>query len=195
MRSRDTLTFAAATLLALTLAPAAPAQQPASAPPQTTRDKTKPPAKKVWTDDDLAAVRKPWDEYADQEARAEQAAAATKAPEKTPLKKEKPVVRDAYLPPKTVEEAESRLTLKQREINYQLESMDRVRKESANETNEQVREAMKQKLEGMKTDLNESQAHLKLLQADLQDLRSKSQPPQAPAADAASQSPSSQPPL
>ena len=164
--------------LALSSQMPATAQQAPSAPQQKDGGRAggKPLVKKVWTDDDLQALRKPWDEYADQKAQTEQAAASTSnPPQKTPpTKKEKPAVRDAYLPPKTVEEAEGRLSAKQREVNYQLESLERVKQEYADEPNEQAREGLKKKLEQMNTDLKEAQAHLKLLEASLEQLKPKS---------------------
>ncbi len=171
---------ALAALLALIVVPVVSAQQsqPPSPPPQQ-QSKPKTPAKKakVWTDDDLQVLRKPWDDYTDQKAQTEQAADATaNPPEKAlPAKKEKPATRDEYIPPKTAEEAESRIAAKQREINYQFEAIAGIQQEYDNEPNEQIREGLKKKLDQMNTDLKEAQTHLKLLEGNQQDLKSKPQ--------------------
>jgi len=192
MQPRGRLAFAASALLALALAPAVSAQQ-TSPPPQ--QKKSKQPAKRVWTDDDLQALHKPWDDYADQKAQAEQAASpATPPEEKTaPEKKEKPMTRDEYIPPKTAEEAQSRAEAKQREINYQLEAMERKQQEYESEPNEQARQGLKKKLDQMNTDLKEAQTHLKLLETKSKEPKSKSPSQAAPAADAANQPPASPP--
>jgi hypothetical protein len=185
--------FAATALLALALAPAVSAQQPPSSPSQ--QKKAKQPAKRVWTDDDLQALHKPWDDYADQKAQAEQASSsATPTEEKTaPAKKEKPVTRDEYIPPKTADEAQSRAEAKQREINYQLEAMERKQQEYESEPNEQVRQGLKKKLDQMNTDLKEAQTHLKLIETKLKEMKSKSPSQAAPEAGAANQPPASPP--
>ncbi len=56
-----------------------------------------------------------------------------------------------------------------------LESLERVKQEYADEPIEQVCDDLKKKLELMNTDLKEAQAHLKLFEASLQQLKPKSQ--------------------
>jgi len=193
MQPRGRFAFATSALLALALAPALSAQQPASPPPQ--QKKSKQPAKRVWTDDDLQTLHKPWDDYADQKAQVEQAASSATPPEEktAPEKKEKLVTRDEYIPPRTAEEAQSRAEAKQREINYQLEAMERKQQEYESEPNEQARQGLKKKLDQMSTDLKEAQTHLKLLETKSKELKSKSPSQAAPAADAANQPPASPP--
>jgi hypothetical protein len=196
MPKRGWCTFAPAILLALTLAPLAIAQQPGSQPPPPQKAKPKAGDKRVWSDDDLQALRKPWDDYADQKAQAEQASTpAADSQEKTaPAKPAKLVTRDEYTAPKTVEEAQTRIAAKQREINYQLEAMQRFQQEIASEPNEQIRQDMQKRLGQMNADLKEAGTHLKLLQDNLKELKAPQQPQQAPLADSGTQPPS-QPPL
>jgi len=157
------------------LVPALNAQQSAPAPQPA---KPKPPAKRVWTDDDLASIRKPWDTYADEKGRADQGAPAQAKPEEKAAapQPQRPVTRDPYIVPKTADEAEERITNKRMEIGYQLEAMDPLRQELKSETNPAVRQNMLKKLESMSVDLQEAETQLKLLQTDLEQLKSPAQP-------------------
>ncbi len=165
--------FLTGTAALLMLAPALNAQQSAPAPQPA---KPKPPAKRVWTDDDLASLRKPWDTYADQKGRADQGAPAPAKPEEKAAvpHPERPVTRDPYIVPKTADEAEERIANKRMEIGYQLEAMDPLRQDLKSETNPAVRQIQLKKLESMSVDLQEAETQLKLLQTDLEQLKSKS---------------------
>jgi len=163
------------------LVPALRAQQSAPAPQPA---KPKPPAKRVWTDDDLASLRKPWDTYADEKGRADQSASAQAKPEEKAAapQPERPVTRDPYIVPKTADEAEERIANKRMEIGYQLEAMDPLRQELKSETNPAVRQIQLKKLGSMSVDLQEAETQLKLLQTDLEQLKSPSSAPTQPAA-------------
>ncbi len=160
------------------LAPALRAQQPAAAPQPA---KPKPAAKRVWTDDDLTSVRKPWDTYADQKGRADQGAPAQAKPQEKAAapQLQRPVTRDPYIVPKTTDEAEERIVNKRMEIGYQHEAMNPLREELKSETNPAVRQIQLKKLESMSADLQEAETQLKLLQTDLEQLKSKSSAPAA----------------
>ncbi len=170
--------FLAGTAALLMLAPALRAQQSAPAPQPA---KPKPPAKRVWTEDNLGQLRKPWDDYADQKGRADQGAPAQAKPEEKAAapQPQRPVTRDPYIVPTSADEAEERIANKRMEIAYQLEAMDPLRQDLKSETNPAVRQIQLKRLESMSADLQESETQLKLLQADLEQLKSKSSAPAA----------------
>ncbi|MBI1750807.1 MAG: hypothetical protein HY234_05880 [Acidobacteria bacterium] len=169
-------------LFVFVLAPAG-AQQPSQL---SQAEKPKPAAKRVWSNDDLESVRKPWDEFADQKRAADEAArVAAQAPAKAapaPVAESKTAGTDAFLP-KTVDEAENRIAEKREEIQFQMESIDRTREEYSKASSDQSREALKKKLGSMTTDLDEAIAELKALDRRLHELKAKTreQPPQPPA--------------
>ena len=182
MAKHSLFSFTGAVLLALLLAPLALGQHPQAQGPPPQQNKTKSPVKKVWTEDDLSGLRKPWDDYADQKSQAAQPPTAASSEEKpAPPKKDKPATRDEYIPPKTLEEAETWIAQKREEIKFQHEAIDRVRQDYANESQEQVRQELQKRLDRMTADLKDAEAELKLLEARRDDLKSKpqSEPPAA----------------
>lgn len=165
----------AATLL--TLLPLVQAQQPSG---ESQKESAKPKAKKVWTGEDLRQLRTPADDYAAQKQAPEQAATAQagNSEKAAPAKKEQPATRDPYIPPKNIQEAESRLAAKREEIRNQQESIRRAREEYLNATHELIRQDMKKRIDRFSADLKEAEAHLRLLEAGLAELKSKPQPQQ-----------------
>jgi hypothetical protein len=183
MAKHSLFSFTGAVLLALLLAQLALGQHPQPQGPPPQQNKPKSPVKKVWTEEDLSGLRKPWDDYADQKPQAAPPPAAASSEEKpVPPKKDKPASRDEYIPPKTLEEAENWIAEKREEIRFQHEAIDRVRQDYANESQEQVRQELQKRLDRMVADLKDAEAELKLLEASRDDLKSKpqSEPKSAP---------------
>jgi hypothetical protein len=139
-------------------------------------------ASRVWTNEDLPAVRKPWDNYLEQKAAEE---AVRTAAEKSEEEKRAKAAKDtrnagsamaADLAPHTVEEAETRIRDKQIEIAYQKELISRTRDEYGKAVEENIRQSIIKKLEMLDTDLDAAYAELKELQAQLDDMNAKGQP-------------------
>jgi len=187
------LSFWIALLLCVSLLPSVQAQQPQQPASRAQKEKSKPQAKKVWTEEDLQVLRTPADEYADQKQTSAQAAESQEntAEKAAPTKKEKehPALRDEFIPPKTVEEAEERLAQKRDEIRYQAELIERTREEYFNESEDAARQVLSKKIEQLTADLKEAEAHLKLLEASLADVKTKAQPQQRPQQDSGNSQP------
>jgi hypothetical protein len=100
-------------------------QQQPPTPPAKEKDKAPKRAKRVWTEDDIASVRKPWDEHADKKAAEAAAAAEAEAAKSAPAAEgaaapaapaEAPA-QPAAGEPKTIEEAQQLIAAKSTEIN------------------------------------------------------------------------------
>jgi hypothetical protein len=186
-------------LLSATLLPSLRGQQssPASSAPPPREEASKPKDKKVWTGDDLRALRTHADEYAEQKVALEQAASAREgtAPGVASPKKEIPLTPDGYFPPKTIEEAQSRIAETQDEIRGQEEVIERTRQQYAKEPNDLIRQDLKKTLDRQTADLNEAQLELSLLRSGLNELiKSKTQQSPRPAqAGSDTQAPASAP--
>ncbi len=178
MRKLFLVSFAA--LAGLAPLPWAEAQQPPASPQ---KEASKPKAKKVWTDEDIRALRTPADDYAGQKQATkqgtEQAAAAQPDPATKPAaaKKEQITTRDPFVPPKTAEEAQTRLAQKREEIRGQQELIQQKREEYFEETNEAIRLDLKKSLDRLTADLREAEVHMRLLESSLERLGSEAQPP------------------
>ncbi len=153
------------------------AQQPSGG---SEKESSKPKPKKVWTGDDLLPLRTPADNYATRKQAAEGTATGQQdSSEKVaPTKTEQPANRDLYIAPKNIQEAQSRLADKREEIRNQQDSIRRAREEYLNETNELIRQDLKKRIDRFTADLKEAEAHLRLLEASLAELKSKPQPQQ-----------------
>ncbi len=178
MRKLFLVSFAA--LVGLAPLPWAEAQPPPASPQ---KEASKPKGKKVWTNEDIRELRTPADDYVGQkqatEQAAEQAAAAqpNAATKPAPAKKEQIAARDPFIPPKTVEEAETRLAQKREEIRGQQELIGQTREKYFEETNEAIRLDLKKALARLTADLREAEVHLRLLESSLERLRSKAPVP------------------
>jgi hypothetical protein len=170
---------------------AAGAQQ---APPPKA-EPAKPKAKKVWSNDDVTALRQPSDVY--QEEKRQQAEEAAKAKEKAAAgaaAAEKPASREDKILPKTLEEAEKRVAGKLYEIEQENEYIERLRSELAEATTDAARAAHQKRLDAAIALLEESNAELKKIDGRLQELRSNPPAPAQPAApaDASASTPAAQ---
>jgi hypothetical protein len=150
--------------------------------PAPTAKGAKSPAKRVWTNEDLPGLRKPWDNYLEQKA-AEEAARA--AAEKAEAEKRAKGSRDARamgsaaeadLAPHSVDEAETRIREKLEEIGYQKELIGRTRDLYAKATEENIRQSLIKKLEMLNNDLDAVYAELKTLESQLEELKRQGPP-------------------
>jgi chromosome segregation ATPase len=163
--------------LASIAAGASPFAQMQVTTPDPTAKEAKLPAKRVWTNDDLPVLRKPWDNYLEQKA-AEQAARA--AAEKAEAEKRAKAAKDARatgsaaeadLAPHSVEEAEARIRQKKEEIGFQKELISRTRDAYGLATEENIRQSLIKKLDMLDTDLDAAYAELKTLESQLEELK------------------------
>ncbi len=191
MKPRNRIGLPIALLLALMGVPTVGGQQRESARHENRKNEPKRPSGKIWTNEDLVLLRRPWDIYLERKVADEEAAkAAEQAARKaarTPPDRKKDAASDLLLP-STPEEAEARITEKREEIRNQVKLIQRKREEYLNEREELTREALKNKIELLTRDLDDAEAELKLLEARLQELKAegRSQPPeQLPQADTA----------
>ncbi len=167
--------FLLVSVLGLALLPTARSQQP---PPTPQGERSK--AKKVWTNEDLAKLRSPADEFAAQKQTDARAALPQRAapPQAAPNPKQRPVTRDAFDPPKTIADAEFLIAAKRVEIGGQQELIRRTREEFFLENREAVRRDLEKTIARLTADLAEAQSHLRLLEASLAELNSKPGPKQ-----------------
>jgi len=153
------------------------------APPPKT-EPAKPKAKRVWTNDDVTALRQPSDVY-EEEKRLKAEEAAAKAKEKPAAGEtatQKPMSREERILPKTLEEAEKRVAGKAYEIGQEQEYIERLRSEFAEATTDAARAAHQKRIDAALALLEESQAELKLIDARLQEFRANPPAPAPPAA-------------
>lgn len=190
MKPQNRALFAVAALLPFAAAASLFAQSPTQplAPPsaqgQTSPStKEKPKAKKVWTEDDISSVRKPWDDYQDQKAAAQQkasAAPATNTNSSAQATQGAPggVTADYLdasgnqLPmPKSVTEAQDLIQKKQDEIARKKEAVEQATRNFENATAQMEQSAMKSNLRLAQNSLQASQDDLKELQARIATLK------------------------
>lgn len=107
---------------------------PAASQPQAQTQAAKKP--KVWTDDNIGAVRTPADDYQQQEQQQQQAqqAAAAKA-EAEAAAQTRAVAGPA---PKTVQQADSMITAKKSELADQQKYLQSVQKDASNPNNSDI---------------------------------------------------------
>ncbi|MBI3662571.1 MAG: hypothetical protein HY234_05910 [Acidobacteria bacterium] len=149
--------------------------------------KPKPKARKVWGNEDVTQLRKPWDEFLEQKKAAEETAKARaqEAQKEQAARSRKQQLKDdpQALWPKTAAEAGKRVAEKLAEIQELDERITRTRQEYFDALSEVEREALQKKINSLTADLEEAQAELRLLQARLAKLKSNpaAPPPQPPA--------------
>lgn len=159
---------------------AAGAQQ---APPPKT-EPAKPKAKKVWTNEDVIALRQPSFAYEEEKRKKAEEEAAKKAEAAKPATQtpgEKPEPKPEDFLPKTVEDAEKLVMAKQQEIGFQYEAIDLVKKELAEATTDASRAAFQKRIDQLTATLEESVAEMKAIDGRLQELKAKPPAPPKPA--------------
>lgn len=160
-------------------------QQPAPQPKETPKPAKK--VKKVWTQDDLAGIRKPSDEYVDQKAAAE--AAAKAAAEEKPVEETSkpepivdPVTGKPYLDPDSLEGLQEQLRRWEESVPATEQLISEARSRLA-QTNEQERwESAKLELDTLEQNLLETRRRIEELKARIAAMKppAKGATPQTP---------------
>lgn len=140
--------------------------------------------KKVWTEDDLVRIRKPWDVQQDLEALAKEHAdmAGTKS-DVPPLSASGALgsatfLKDGSPVPRTVEEFGGKMSALQEEIAELQSDLEQTNEFYFDATDDIRRAKLKFNLDTIGADLQERQDDLKTLQVRLESLKSgKTQPP------------------
>jgi hypothetical protein len=143
---------------------------------------------KVWTEDDLATVRKPADNYADKEAAQAQAATASAQPadaakQTSASKPDKPKIAP-LAHANSVEDADKKIAWEERDIQGQEEFIDRLQQElgqaspDRKEHLQQVIEEHKQILADTRKELEGLKAQRKQLEKPGANVTASAQPPQ-----------------
>jgi hypothetical protein len=152
----------------------------ASAP--TGKTKTK----RVWTDDDLPAIRKPSDLQEDQDAEAKQredAAAAETAAKMNAQASAAAALRtklsDNAPLPTTFDEAEQKISVRQQEKDYITEELEATKQNYDSASEDEQRSRLKVTIDLLEDELREANDDLKLLQARLEALKKASKASQA----------------
>ena len=156
-----------------------PAEQPASK------------QRKVWTNDDLIALRSPMDIYLMQKE-AQEAADAEAAAEKAAIAEQIKEAGPAMTLPSTAEETQRLIETKQDQIKDFQDGMDRLNKDLPDAPPDRKPEIQKQ-IETLKGYLQKAQLEVSILRDHLQDL-AKTLPSETPPAPPAPSSPSPPPP-
>lgn len=154
----------------------APAAQQKASPDQ----KAKPAAAKsakVWTEDDIASVRTPADDYMDQaRAQASEAAAAAKQPQKVAVKPAQQAgAPPALSNPKNAEDADKMIAWEQKDVNAQQQFIDQL-KQQLDAAPADQRERLQKQLQDHIDNLAVTQKELQAVQTQKDALQKKSAP-------------------
>ena len=188
MKSRNGLLWSAILAAATAVVITAPAQAQSDSQKSTTpakyRKTTKkqapaPKTHKVWTEDDLATVRTPADNYAEKEAaQAQAAAAATQqadAAKQTSAEPAKPSKVAPLAHANSVDDADKKIAWEERDIQGQQETIDRLQQELGQATPER-KEHLQQLIEQHKQSLADTRKELAGLQAQKKQLEKPGAP-------------------
>jgi len=147
------------------------AQDSAHSVPDQKLVRPAPSKARVWTNDSLESVRKPWDRYLDQKAAAESATKAdgTASSGKTAGQAQKPSPVEM---PKTPEEADQRILAATKGISNRELAIGRLQKELENAPGDQ-RASLQEQLDLLSSKLENNKEELKTLQARRQELAVK----------------------
>jgi hypothetical protein len=187
MKRSRILTFAAAVLVLLEFPPDVPAQsqlqssnprQPVAPPEGVPAPAELANLRKVWTEDDLKSLRKPWDIEQDrEEAVKEQASmAAAHSDAATPIASREATVptltlSDSSPLPRTIGGAQGKISTVQNEIGEMKSNLEKLREGYLNARDEAQRSKLKRDVELAEDDLQERQGDLKLIQDWLEFLK------------------------
>jgi hypothetical protein len=190
MKTKNDLLFSVilASASAIGLAAPARAQSDAGTTPAKQRKATA-KTHKVWTEDDLATVRKPADAYADKEAAQTQAAAQPQGADATKQasdsKPDKPPKVAPLAHANSVDDADKKIAWEERDIQGQEETIARLQEEfgqaspDRKERLQQLIEQHKQILEDVRKELAGLQAQRKQLEKHgAPNATASAQPPQ-----------------
>lgn len=163
--SRPSWILAAA--LGLGLATSAQQQQPPPPPKPAEQAKPARKPKKVWTEDDIAGVRKPQDEYLDQKAAEEAAAKATaqkpgeEASEQKPLID--PVSGKPYVDPDSPEGLEAQLKRWEASVSSTEQQINEARARLAQTSDQERWETAKMELDTLEQNLVDTRRRIEEL--------------------------------
>lgn len=177
-------------LLAFAGAPAFTQERPK--PPEQKPKPAKKP-KKVWTEDDVHAVRKPWHDYQDQaaeaaaaakaaaEAKAEAANRAAQAPAAEAAATAENKANKVYVPD-TVEGIEKQIQVYQTTIASYHQRIADAREKYFNTGNDEHRAELRREIDFLNSEIEKFEADLKVLEASLEKrlAAGEKQPPPAP---------------
>lgn len=192
MKNSLLLSVGLAASLALTLSGPASAQDAAQQPPAQAEQKAaSKPSHKVWTDDDMSALRSPADVYTDNKdaQQASPAATATSA-QKQPAsaKPDKRLAPPALSNPKTVADADAMIAWEKRDIGAQTEYLEMLKKQ-IDEAAPEDKERLQKLLQDRTQLLAKTRAETEALEKQKTELQTKAA---APSTSAAAQQPPSQ---
>jgi hypothetical protein len=145
-----------------------------------------PAVRRTWTNEDLAALRKPWDIYLDQEIDAWQEAqeeakkaaeaAASGAPAPNPKPAQVGTLTDNSPIPTTVDALQIKLKVTQQEATQLAADLDTLRKTYDAETDDDRRTKLKLDIDLIQRDLTDRQTDIALLHARLTELNGGAPP-------------------
>lgn len=166
--------------LALMITPAVPAQNSSRAPQANQTEKRNSPRKAVWTNDEVAGLRKPSDTYLEEELAAkEKTAAENTATAKTgnstaPAQAKPAPIQIAT--PKSIAEAEQRLSDKNEQINKTQAELKKLMDEFFAAPDAAARVPIQKKIDAVTDQRNRAGIEVKFLETKLQELKSNPQP-------------------
>lgn len=155
---------------------AAPAAQQKASPDQKTKPATAKSAK-VWTEDDIASVRTPADDFMDQaRAQASEAAAAAKQPQRAAAKPAQQAgAPPALSNPKNAEDADKMIAWEQKDVNAQQQFIDQL-KQQLDAAPADQKERLQKQLQDHIDNLAVTQKELQAVQTQKDALQKKSAP-------------------
>ena len=149
------------------------------------KEKAKPKAKRVWTEDEVKDLRRPVDEYVEQKAVAEEAAAraaADKAAAEAAAKAnpgsaaaataaKEPEPPDNL--PKTLEEAEERVLTKEADVRLKEERLNALREQLAGSTSQTDKDNLQKRVEEEAVVVSDAMVELDVLKNRRDELKKK----------------------
>jgi hypothetical protein len=187
MRQTSIFTFVAAALFLLVFPPEVPAQsqpqspsreRPAAVPEGVPASAKSANPRKVWTEDDLKSLRKPWDFQAEHEAAdkdpAGMAAAHADAGSSIATREasgQTLTLSDNSPLPKNIGGTQGKISNVQKEIGEMKSTLEKTREDYLNARDDAQRSKLKLDVELGEDDLQERQADLKLLQDHIEFLK------------------------
>jgi len=165
--------------LALMIAPAVLAQNPSSATQTKQTEKRTPLRKAVWTNDEVAGLRKPSDTYLEQELAAKENTAAgntATAPAENRTTAQAKLAAIQIATPKSIAEAEQRLSEKNDQISNTQAQLKKLMEEYFQAPNAAARVPIQKKIDAVTEQRNRAGVEVKFLEAKLQELKSNPQP-------------------
>ena len=174
-------------LLALGAVGQNPPPPPPPAPKPAAQEKAKPAkkAKRVWTDEDVKGVRKPWDEHSEQKIAAEEAAKAAEAKkaEEQAQAKEKPKDELEDMNPElsSPERLEAVLQGIESKIERTKELVEQARRNMTSAANQERYEIYKMEMETHQENIAYLEKRAEEVRGQLEQAKKKAKPGEKPA--------------